>query len=116
MYVTLPQGPADRPPLPPQAFIALAVIAAAGSFLYSMVAGAIASDVCRTGCDVGINVAIVGVMWGGIVLAAAVGLVGVRRARRRGRPTWPWPLTALLLIAVSAVAGLLIINAVTGMG
>jgi hypothetical protein len=38
---------------------------------------------------------------------------GVRQARRRGRPTWLWPMMALLLIVVTAAAGLMSINAVT---
>ena len=57
----------------------------------SMVAGAIASDVCRVGCDLAINVAIIGVMWGGIALATIVGIVGSRRAKRREQPRWKWP-------------------------
>jgi hypothetical protein len=92
------------------------VIASLGSFVFAMLSGAVALDVCLEGCDTAVNIAVIGVMWGGIGVAAVTGWVGVRRARAQGRPTRYWPLTALLIVVVSAVAGVVIMNVATGMG
>lgn len=49
------------------------------------------------------------------MVAGVLMIVGTRRARRQGRPTWPWPAAALAIICVTAVSGVFIVSAIAGM-
>lgn len=91
-------------------------LAALGSVFFSMLSGAVAGDVCRNDCGTEVNIAIIGVWWGGILLAGLVGRIGIRRAKRRGEPTSVWASTALILVIASTVVGVLVVDAVSGMG
>lgn len=93
----------------------LVVLAGCVSVFWSMLAGATALDVCRSGCDTGVNLTVFGWVWGGALVAGVLMIVGTRRARRQGRPTWPWPAAALAIICVTAVSGVYIVSAIAGM-
>ncbi|MCZ8381511.1 hypothetical protein O6P37_21805 [Mycobacterium sp. CPCC 205372] len=93
----------------------LVVVAACVSVFWSMLAGATALDVCRSGCDAGVNLTVFGWVWGGAAVAFVLMTVGIRRARRQGRPTSPWPAAALAIICVTAVSGVFIVSAIAGM-
>lgn len=82
----------------------LAVVLGSISFGFTMLSGAVASDVCRVGCSGDINTA-AGISLGGIVLGAVVGVAGSIWARRRGHPTWPWPALACVVIVLTGVIG-----------
>ncbi len=95
----------------------LAAFAGPVSFFYIWVEGAASYGMCTAhapnGCDSGIIMATVGVS-AAIVAAGLLGVLGARRARRRGEWTWPWPAAALLLMVVSTAAGAMILNTLSG--
>ena len=52
------------------------------------------------------------VTWGGIAVAALVGVIGAVRAARRGPRTWVWAATALAIVVASFGIGALLAVAV----
>ena len=92
---------------------ALAVLAGAGSVLFSPFF-VMATDSCGAdNCDMSrITMAYV-VTWGGVVLAAVIGVLGIVRAARRHSAMWPWPAIALAMVAGSFAIGAYLATSVT---
>ncbi|MGI9126008.1 MAG: hypothetical protein ACR2JM_14815 [Mycobacterium sp.] len=107
--MTLPEAPRPhRSPADRMASIVasvLAVLAGMASLFFSpffvMATDSCGHENCR---DSLVTWAYV-VTWGGIALAAIVGVVGVVTAARRGSLMWVWPALALLLVVVTFAIG-----------
>jgi hypothetical protein len=86
----------------------LAAVATVGfSFFFVM-----AADSCNEHCDAGALNAAYAVTWGGVAVAALIGLSGVVVAALRCWLMWIWPALALLLILVALGLGVHLADAV----
>lgn len=99
-----PERPAPRPAsdrLITMLMSVLAVLAAVGSVglspFFVMATDACGPDNCD---DSKLTWAFV-VTWGGVAVAAVVGVVGLIRAARRGTVMWIWPTVALALVVAT---------------
>lgn len=84
------------------------VVAVSYSFIFAM-----ATDSCSANnCDTSALDWAYAVAWGGVGIAAIVGVGGIIIAAARKRVMWVWPTIALGLIIVAVVIGSMLANSV----
>lgn len=83
----------------------LAVLAAAGSVVFSSFF-VMATDPCGPGqCDMSKLALAYAITWGGAAAAVIGAAVGVVVATRRAKPRWIWPALALVVVIAALAIG-----------